>query len=168
MVRFLIRIFVSPLAIAIINLLILVPLVLAIVDVIRSLWHGGPINDPLDIVEGMGVILIGWGVAMEERSVIRELFALTGLPDEWRQTVVDHDCHAAGVGLLIFGLFAEMCIEAIRLPNHIINTEGINEIVLAASLVFLALCVWILARNILSLAMALLAQPSPSQQAGHH
>ena len=33
------------------------------------------------------------------------------------------------------------------IPRHIINTEGINEASLGISLLFMAICVWILGRN---------------------
>lgn len=152
MLRVLIRPFVSPGAIAVMNLAILVPLLLSIVSVSTSLFHHEDIHrEALDIIEGMGVILIGWGVAIEERSALRAIFELTEQDGEARQAAIDHACHAAGIGLLIFGLFAEMCIEAIRLPNHIINTVGINELLLGTGLIFMVVCVWILVRTTIGL-----------------
>jgi hypothetical protein len=43
--------------------------------------------------------------------------------------------------------FSRDCIEAIRLPSHIIHTEGINEVIQGISLLFMAICVWIFGRN---------------------
>jgi hypothetical protein len=155
MVRFCVRVFISPLVLAAINLLLLIPLVLAIVDVSINLGRGQAADQALiDVVEGMGVLLIGWGVAIEERRSLREIFRLTGASDEARQGRLDEICHAAGLGLLIFGLFAEMCIEGIRIPNHILNTEGINEVVLGISLLFMAICVWILGRSVVGIVAA--------------
>jgi hypothetical protein len=151
MVRLLVRIFVSPLAIAVIDLLILIPLILAIVDVSQDLLRGANIHEPMDIVEGMGVILIGWGVALEERALLREIFALKQEKDEAWQVAIDHLCHSAGVGLLVFGLFAEMGIEVIRLPDRIINTQGANEAIAAVSVAFLAIGAYVQGRHMLSL-----------------
>ncbi|SJZ77800.1 hypothetical protein SAMN02745126_02257 [Enhydrobacter aerosaccus] len=158
MIRFIVRIFLSPLAIAIFDLMILFPLLLAIWEVAHSGWkHEQGLHEALDIIEGMGVILIGWGVALEERESLRHIFRLTGNSDEGWQAIVDHMCHSAGLGLLIFGLFAEMCIEAIRLPNAIINTAGIDHLVLLGSLAFLVLSIYVMVHHIFSLIRALFA-----------
>ncbi len=87
----------------------------------------------------MGVTLIGWGVALEERSALRGIFGIAGGVDEAYQAHIDHECHAVGVGLLLFGLFSEICVEMVKLPNHIVNTKGIDEIVIGISALFLLL-----------------------------
>jgi hypothetical protein len=169
MVRYLVRVFISPPAIAIFNLLILFPLVLAIWEVAHSKWDGHELHEALDIVEGMGVILIGWGVALEERQALRHIFHLLGGNDENWQAIVDHMCHSAGLGLLIFGLFAEMCVEAIRLPNTIINTKGIDPLVLAGSLAFLLICIYVIAHNVISLVRVMFVDKHfVSHQSGSH
>ncbi len=155
MLRFLIRLIITPLAIAFIDLFVLIPLVLATFDVVRGLWQGQNIQQPMDVVEGMGVILIGWGVALEERGEIREIFGLLRVPDHARQRAIDHGCHSTGIGLLIFGLFAEMCIEAIRLPNHIVYTKGIDPAILGLGAVFMAICVYVLVRHLVMLAVTM-------------
>jgi multisubunit Na+/H+ antiporter MnhG subunit len=142
------RVLLSPAAIAVIDLLILIPLALSIVDVMQDLWTRPDIHEPMDIVEGMGVILIGWGVALEERAAMRGIFGLMDVPDPARQNHIDHVCHHTGIGLLVFGLFAEICVEAIRLPDRIIDTKGINHAILAVSVVFLAISAFIMVRHI--------------------
>ncbi len=167
MIRLLIRVFISPLAIIALHLLILVPLVLAIVDVVPSLKPGADLHEQITIVEGMGVILIGWGVALEERGALREIFKLGGRPDEARQVAIDHACHAAGIGLLIFGLFSEIGIEMIQMPRHIVDTSGFDEFVLGLSVVFLAICIWIVVRHLFVLVTALAGKVPAPAKAGH-
>jgi hypothetical protein len=157
MVRFLVRMLLSPLAISIFDLVILFPLVIAILEVAIGIRTGGDFHEPMDILEGMGVILIGWGVALEERHSLRQIIGLTAEVDENRQAVIDHSCHSAGLGLLIFGLFAEMCVEAVRLPNHIINTHKIEHFVLFASLAFLVISVYVMFHHVYSLVRIMLA-----------
>lgn len=151
MIRWLMRVLLSAVAIGLIDILIFIPLVLAIIDLSRDLWLGHELRELLEIVEGMGVILIGWGVALEERGELREIFGLAGAPDEAWQAHVDHSCKSIGIGLLVFGLFAEMCTQVIRLPNRIINTEGFNEALVGVGLVFLAICAFILVRHVVAL-----------------
>jgi len=151
MTRLLLRLLLAPVTIAAIGAVICVPLLLAISHTARQLWLGHNLREPMDIVDGMGVILIGWGVALEEREALREIFKLTATEEEGWQAAIDHICHASGIGVLVFGLFSEMCVEMVRLPNHIINTEGIDDVVLWGSLFFLGLSVLVLLQHIAAL-----------------
>ncbi len=105
----------------------------------------------MDTTLGIGVILIGWGVALEERQSLRELFHLAGGADEERQMAIDHDCHGVGVGALLLGLFSEVAIECIKLPNRVVNTSGIEPYVLGLAVAMLVLCAGILGIHILRL-----------------
>lgn len=145
------RILLFPATIALIDILILIPLLLAVFDVCHELWALQGIHEPMDIVEGMGVILIGWGVALEERAELREIFHLSEGNDGAWQEDADRLCHRTGIGLLVFGLFAEICIEVIRLPNRIINTQAINEVLVGISITFIAISGYILIRHVLAL-----------------
>lgn len=93
---------------------------------------------------GVGVIMIGWGVALEERHSLRHIFRMPGLEDP-QQGALDHLCHNYGVGLLIMGLFSEILVEFVRLPNAIIDTSGYNALVLGASDAMLGVCLIFLA-----------------------
>ncbi|MFI4998906.1 MAG: hypothetical protein ACHQK9_03405 [Reyranellales bacterium] len=151
MLRILMRILLSPLAILMFDLLILVPTFLAIVDVIGTLKLNHENHEALDIIEGIGVIMIGWGVALEERKEMRNIFGLADAPNEAWQAEVDHICHHVGIGVLVFGLFAEMCTEMIRLPDRIINTEAINHVLFPTGVAFIGICAIILLRHIVGL-----------------
>ncbi len=112
-----------------------------------------PLKTAEEVISGLGVILIGWGVALEERHKLREIFGLTG-EREAREEAIDEACHRFGLGLLLFGLFAEIMVEAVRIPDDIINTSGIEKSVLAAAVALLGIGALLLLRQILVLARA--------------
>lgn len=90
-----------------------------------------------DISEYMGVILIGYGVAIEERNSFMKIFNLYPKFYTEQQESVDHYCHEYGLCYLLLGLFMEMCVACIKIPNAIINTETHECAVFAVSAIFL-------------------------------
>src|SRR3954447_13700831 len=145
------RFLISPPAIAAVNLLVLWPLVLSVVDVVEGISLGRDFNEAVDTVSTIAIVMIGWGVALEERNVLRGVFGREGRPDERWQHGIDEACHRAGVGVLILGLFAEICSEMIHLPNRIINTGGHEHTLLALGAVLLSLGGLVLVRLIIQL-----------------
>ncbi len=112
-----------------------------------------PLHTAQEVVTGLGVILIGWGVALEERHKLREVFGLLG-ENEAREERIDEICHRFGLGQLLFGLFAEIMVEAVRIPDAIINTAGIEKSVLIAASVLLAVGALLLLKQIVLLVRA--------------
>lgn len=117
------------------NVLIALPLTLALVEVAILLWgagfqHHATIHEAGHLIEGMGVILIGWGVVLEERPGVSHL--LGGLPteDPDREAAIDALCHHCGLALLVLGLVAEILVQCVEVPDHIINTDRIERVVL--------------------------------------
>ena len=149
------RVLISPLAIAAVNLLVLWPLVLSVADVAEGIWIHRDFNEAVDTVSTIAIMLIGWGVALEERHVLREVFGMFGRPDERWQHGIDEACRRSGVGVLILGLFAEICAELLHLPNRIIDTGGSEHPLLAVGLVLLTLAGLVLVRLIVQLIASL-------------
>jgi len=149
--RPLFRFLVHPWLIAAFNLFIAVILLLSF----RHMYDHGmrPVEATDDIIEGLGVILIAWGVAMEERHKLREVFGLIG-NDEDREQAIDESCHRYGVGQLLFGLFAEIGVELVKIPDELFNTEGIESFVLGISALLLAAGLVLLVRQSWTLVMA--------------
>lgn|SRR6476659_6989383 len=116
------RMFTSVPCIGVIGLLILFPLSLGIVSAHRDLIAGKDVEHIVDMLEGLAIILIGWGVAIEERHSLREMAGLVPTPDDERQVAVDRVSHSSGICMLILGLFAEIGVEAVRLPNDVLPT----------------------------------------------
>jgi hypothetical protein len=129
----------SRFTIGIICLLIVLPMLLADIEVSSKLFSKPDIREEMDICTGIGVIMIGLGVALEERKTLREVFGLLGGPDEAWQASIDHLCHNYGAGQLVIGLLAEICIEAIKIPNTILYTGEVDDYLVAASLFFVLL-----------------------------
>lgn len=154
MVRTAIKIFIMPFSIILIDILIFVPIVLSVITIVQDLLKG-KLDEPMEILEGVGVVLIGWGVAIEERPSLREIFHIVGGPREELEAGIDMMCHSSGIGLLIFGLFAEIAVTAVRLPNHIIPTEGFDAPVLYFSTLLVVIGGYILAHHIVRMAMAM-------------
>jgi hypothetical protein len=142
------RIFTSVPCIGVIGLLILVPLSLGIMAATRDLIAGKDVEHIVDALEGLAIILIGWGVAIEERKSLREMAHLLEMRDPGRQAAIDQVCHSSGICLLILGLFAEIGVESVRLPNDIMPTEGFDPLVAWVSVVLLVIGLLVLIHHL--------------------
>ncbi|MGU3558992.1 hypothetical protein [Methylobacterium radiotolerans] len=152
-------------SIVVFNALIALPLTLALVEVASLLWGTGfrthaTIHEAGHLIEGMGVILIGWGVVLEERHGVSHL--LGGLPSEdpEHEAAIDALCHHGGLALLVLGLVAEILVQCVEVPDHIINTDRIERVVLTGGAVFLAFSLATLVR--LSAGLATFRGPAPA------
>jgi len=152
-------------SIVVFNALIALPLTLALVEVASLLWGTGfrthaTIHEAGHLIEGMGVILIGWGVVLEERHGVSHL--LGGLPSEdpEHEAAIDALCHHGGLALLVLGLVAEILVQCVEVPDHIINTDRIERVVLTGGAVFLAFGLATLVR--LSAGLATFRGPAPA------
>lgn len=146
------------------NAIIGLPLALALVEIVSLLWWSGyhdhgAIREAGHLTEGMGVVLIGWGVVLEERHGVADL--LGGAPSEnpGYEAVTDGLCHHAGLSLLVLGLIAEIFVQCVEIPDHIINTDGLERVVLTGGDAFLALGLATLVS--LSARLALSRRPEP-------
>jgi hypothetical protein len=91
------------------------------------------------LIEGVGVVLIGWGVALEERDGMAELLGSSIDLADAREAYLSHVCHSSGLAILVLGLFAEIAMEVVKLPDHIINTNSIERGPLSIATLFLAM-----------------------------
>ena len=136
---------------------ILAILISSLYDLIIT--HARPHHEAEEIISGVGVILIAWGVALEERHKLREVFGLvpehTKNADEKvhvsHEEVLDESCHRYGLGQLLLGLFVEVGVECVRVPDRIINTDGIESEVLLFCGFMLAVAGILLLRHSISL-----------------
>lgn len=142
---------VSPFVIATINLLILLLMVLSIVEVAKSIVLRGNPDELVNIMTTVSSIMIGWGVALEEREVVRRIAGIKGRPDEKAQALIDSQCHSFGVAQLVLGLFSDIPVAMISLPDRIINATGIEYELLWVSVVLIAIAAAIQARHIILL-----------------
>ncbi len=120
------------------NTILLVVTALSLQSMIPLLGNAvGHAKELEDIAECLGVILIGYGVAVEERSAFMRIFRLYPAFETPLQEQVDHLCHEYGLCYLLLGLFMEVCVACIKIPNAIINTESIEGVVFGFSALFL-------------------------------
>ena len=157
------RVLSSRFTIGIIALLIVVPMVLAIPEVWARLFGKPDIKEEMDICTGLGVIMIGLGVSLEERKTLREVFGILGGRFEGWEQKIDHICHNYGAGQLVIGLMAEICIEAIKIPNTILYTGEVDDYLVTASLFFIGLGGFLLLRLAFTLFFRVpRAEPGPA------
>ena len=146
---------ISPAFIAVVNAAILIPMVLTIIDVMKSVNRHVETHEPVTITSTIALIMIGWGVALEERAVIRKRFGVTGRADESWQVHIDEMCHEYGVAQLVLGLFAEIAVAMISLPDRIVNTVGYEYSLLTLAVILIAIGALIQARHVFALILAL-------------
>ncbi|MDR3670864.1 MAG: hypothetical protein P4L36_08470 [Holophaga sp.] len=107
--------------------------------VVLEMRHGQPNMHELDqIIEGMAVISIAFGVALESREDIMEILRLYPRFLCATEERIDQVCKDFGIGFLLYGLFMEIPNQMVRIPNHIVNTAGIELPTLMLSVVFVA------------------------------
>ena len=145
------RFLISPAFIAGVDVLILFPMVLTLIDVTGSIHRHIDTHEAVTITSTVALMMIGWGVALEEREMIRRVFGVKGRGDEAWQVHIDELCHQYGVAQLVLGLFAEIAVAMISLPDRIINTAGYEYPLLAIALVLIAIGTLIQIRHVLVL-----------------
>jgi hypothetical protein len=133
------RFLITPVFIAAVDVLLLFPMVLTILDVAQGVHRHADTHEAVTITSTVALMMIGWGVALEEREMIRRVFGVKGRPDEAWQVHIDELCHSYGVAQLVLGLFAEIAVAMISLPDRIINTVGYEHTLLAIALVLIAI-----------------------------
>ncbi len=100
-----------------------------------------------DVSEYMGAIFVGYGVAVEERQAFMKIFKLYPEYLSSTQEYVDELCHEYGLCYLLLGLFMEICVACIKIPNSIIDTDHIEYIVFGFSAFFLIWNAVLMARH---------------------
>lgn len=135
----------SRTAINFVNLLLIVLLVHGIVEILRGFDQVAELQHGMEeILEGLGTILVALGVALEERETLLKFLGVypEGLTPV--QARVDHHCHGYGLLALLAGLFVEVAVYVIRMPN--LNTIDFDPALILAGTAFCALGVVLLVR----------------------
>jgi len=105
-----------------IDLVVLALIVLSLIELVWDAIARPTHTEAKQIIAGVSVVMIGWGVALEERQEVRELFGAKGGIDEDWQEQVDRSCKGVGIMLLLSGLFAEICEQLVTLPRSVFST----------------------------------------------
>lgn len=97
-----------------------------------------------EILEGLGTILVALGVALEERETLLKFVGVYPAGLTPVQARVDHHCHGYGLLLLLVGLFVEVAVYIIRMPN--LDTVNIDPGLILTGTAFCAFGALLLAR----------------------
>ena len=79
-------------------------------------------HEAVELWEGFGTILLGFGVILEERTTLREILGIK----------VDHHsrveelCHDYGVFFVILGVLIETFAWLIKIPNVVLDTYEVE------------------------------------------
>jgi hypothetical protein len=131
-------------AILAINAIIFFVLAISVDDITRLVWGGHELHSLEEIISGVCVILIGYGVVLEERHSLRAMLGAGHTLDLPNETAIDHFSHGAGLLMLVYGLLGEISVECVRIPDRLINTQGIERGVLLLATFFIVASLWVL------------------------
>lgn len=101
-----------------------------------------------EAIDGLGLVYVAIGVYLEERETLRHLAHRHTHHDEAespREVYLNEVAHQNGMGLLLMGLFMEVAMLALKLPDRIVYTHGLEAHCVAACIVMSVICVFILA-----------------------
>lgn len=132
-------------AINIVNILLILLLVHGVWEVATNFARVHELMDAMEeLLEGMGTILVALGVALEERETLLKFIGVYPQGLTPMQEAVDHHCHGYGLLLLLVGLFVEVAVYVIRMPN--LDTIDFDPLLIAAGAVLSGLGAIALAR----------------------
>ncbi|MHC1753378.1 hypothetical protein [Humidesulfovibrio sp.] len=127
------------------NLVLILLLVHGIWQVLGNYGHIAGMQDEMEeILEGLGTILVALGVALEERETLLKFIGVYPAGLTPLQARVDHHCHGYGLLLLLVGLFVEVAVYVIRMPN--LDTVNFDPGLILAGTAFCVLGALLLAR----------------------
>ena len=153
MIRMFGRALISRSATVFIDLVVIALMALSLYELLRDFVSRPGHGEAREIISGVSVIMIGWGVALEERGSVRDVLGVRGGSDDAWQDQIDHACHGVGVMLLLFGLFAEIFEQMVTLPKSIVSADFIRDWLLAIGAFFLACGLVALVGHVIRLVM---------------
>jgi hypothetical protein len=130
--------------IVVINLLLIFIIFSIVITLVRLLKT--PENDIKEMVElcnGIAIILYGYGVSMEFRRQLMTYLGIYPACDSPLQKAVDTMCQKYGIFFLLLGLFLEILVHLVTIPNAALNTEGKESYVFTICLFILVFVFWL-------------------------
>ena len=101
-------------------------------DVVGSFEHiDQQQHDMEEVLAGLAAILVAFGVATEERGTLLSFIGVYPDGQTPKQERENHYCHGYGVSLLLLGLFSEVAVYLIRMPD--LNTVDFDPALIVLS-----------------------------------
>lgn len=134
-------------AIALFNLAIMVISIDILWDMTPLILNAADDIDELErISDGLGTILIAYGVLAEERASLMKFSGLYPGMLSPVQERLDHLCHGYGMCFLVIGLFMEMGVQLVKIPDAILDTQGLETLIFGVNASFIALTLALMTR----------------------
>ena len=86
------------------------------------------IHTAIELWEGYGTIVLGFGIVLEERKALKKIFRITPESD-----AIDQTAHDYGVIFVMLGLIIEILAWLVKMPNEVLDTENIEMIFLQSA-----------------------------------
>ncbi|MEG6586631.1 hypothetical protein [Dendrosporobacter sp. 1207_IL3150] len=125
-------------AVTLFNLAVMTILGLALWDLVQLLLENSKeVEDLEKIMDGSGSIIVAYGIVLEERESIMQIFGYYPKNKYPNEILTDEICYDAGIILLVLGLIIEVVAQFEQIPNTIIDTKGHEPIVFGIGAIFL-------------------------------
>ncbi|MFH1913680.1 MAG: hypothetical protein ABIK45_05340 [Pseudomonadota bacterium] len=113
-------------------------------ELMRDTIHN--VDEIGEILDAVGIVLVAWGVALEERATLMNAFGAykEGCPES--EAMIDRECHIYGMAALLLGLFMEVTVELVKVPDAVINTFGIEHVLFGVGVLFMVVAAFLLVR----------------------
>ncbi len=145
------RMLVTRVPTIVIDLVMMTLMAFAVHELVLDIWRAGH-HRSADVISDAAILMIGWGVALEERASVREIFGMTGGPGEALEQRIDRISHSVGLLLLLAGLFAEIFEQLSEFHTVALNTQVARGALLTAGSLCIAGGLALLASHIWRLA----------------
>jgi uncharacterized membrane protein len=117
-------------AVTIFNLTVVIILSLSLWDLGKLLLEDSQeVEDMQKIMDGVGAFVVSYGIVLEERESIMQIFGYYPKNKYRKEILTDQICFDAGIILLVLGLLIEVIAQFVQIPNTIINTDGRENVI---------------------------------------
>ncbi|MES2965655.1 MAG: hypothetical protein V4760_17370 [Bdellovibrionota bacterium] len=116
-----------PYLISILNVLVLVLFYSSVKATWIYLRPEDHFEEAVELWDGFGTILLGFGVILEERGSIQKILGLKlGSAAHDAEKFVESVCHNYGVLFVILGVIIELFAWLVKIPNEVLDTHGVE------------------------------------------
>ena len=112
----------QPFMLSLLNVMILILAYTALKFTWFELNPSDHFHDAVELWEGFGTILLGFGVLLEERSTLRKIL----VHDIKDSKKLDLACHDYGLFFVLLGVFIETFAWLVKIPNVVLDTYAVE------------------------------------------